>query len=140
MPRKLSFGRPGQQSLFWTWQAQQQAQPNFSASKSKAPGFGEPVPFSTKKGIDVIGVVQDVAPLYSPNAPGLVPESQIAALDKTMKQILEDQKEPYQLTSTHTQPAIPLGLLSCGLVDSSTPSQAVRRLSRASTAATSTTG
>jgi hypothetical protein len=42
----------------------------------------EPVPFSTKKGINIIGTVRYLAPRYDPNAPELVPEESIGALSK----------------------------------------------------------
>ncbi|KAF2828488.1 hypothetical protein CC86DRAFT_437790 [Ophiobolus disseminans] len=53
----------------------------------------EPVPFSTKKGINIVGTIQDVAPIYDPKAPDLVPESSIAALNKSRLHTLQAQKE-----------------------------------------------
>lgn len=45
----------------------------------------EPVPFSTKKGINIIGTTQESAPLYIANAPGLRDESEIRALDSSIR-------------------------------------------------------
>jgi hypothetical protein len=53
----------------------------------------EPVPFSTKKGINIIGTVQHLAPRYDSNAPDLVPEPSIAALNKSCHHARKAQKE-----------------------------------------------
>ncbi|KAH7077847.1 hypothetical protein BKA63DRAFT_369742, partial [Paraphoma chrysanthemicola] len=53
----------------------------------------EPVPYQTKKGINIIGTVQDNAPLYAPNDPSLVPEARIAALKKSCQHVWDDQQE-----------------------------------------------
>ncbi|KAF1836990.1 hypothetical protein BDW02DRAFT_545057 [Decorospora gaudefroyi] len=53
----------------------------------------EPVPYSTKNRLNVVGVVVSRAPFYDPNAPGLVPENSLRALDCAIFQEAEWQKE-----------------------------------------------
>ncbi|KAH9871684.1 hypothetical protein J1614_005939 [Plenodomus biglobosus] len=50
----------------------------------------EPTPFSTRKGITVVGIAQHLAPLYAPQAPDLVPEASIRALDRARQGVLAD--------------------------------------------------
>ncbi|KAF1920942.1 hypothetical protein BDU57DRAFT_534663 [Ampelomyces quisqualis] len=53
----------------------------------------EPVPFSTKKGVKVVGTVSSAAPNYDPRAPDLVPETSVAALKKSCDRVWAQQKE-----------------------------------------------
>ncbi|KAF2852187.1 hypothetical protein T440DRAFT_488295 [Plenodomus tracheiphilus IPT5] len=50
----------------------------------------DPIPFSTRKGISVVGIAQHLAPLYAPQAADLVPEASIAALDRARRYTLAD--------------------------------------------------
>jgi hypothetical protein len=56
----------------------------------------EPVPFSTKGGINIVGTVPHLTPPYDPHAPDLVPEPSVAALNKSCRNVWgaqEEQKE-----------------------------------------------
>jgi hypothetical protein len=66
----------------------------------------EPVSFSTKKGINIVGVVQDRAPIYDPQAPGLVPEGQISALNRACMHEQEFQKEQEEIRKQETKAAL----------------------------------
>jgi hypothetical protein len=66
----------------------------------------EPVPFSTKKGINIIGTVQHLAPRYDPNAPDLVPEPSIAALNKSRHHAWNAQKEREQQDKEEVKQAL----------------------------------
>jgi hypothetical protein len=66
----------------------------------------EPVPFSTKKGINIVGIVQDRAPIYDPQDPDLVPESQIAALQRACMHEQEFQREQKEIRKQEVQDAL----------------------------------
>ncbi|KAH8732553.1 hypothetical protein GQ44DRAFT_821812 [Phaeosphaeriaceae sp. PMI808] len=53
----------------------------------------EPVPYSTSKGINIVGTIQDSAPRYEPDAHDLVPEASIAALTTSQARVWAEQKE-----------------------------------------------
>jgi hypothetical protein len=66
----------------------------------------EPVPFSTKKGINIVGLMQDRAPIFNSKAPHLVPESEIAALQRACIHEKEFQKEQEDASKEGTQKAL----------------------------------
>ncbi|KAH7088400.1 hypothetical protein FB567DRAFT_548445 [Paraphoma chrysanthemicola] len=66
----------------------------------------EPVPFQTKKGINIIGTVQDNVPLYAPNDPSLVPEASLAALKKSCQHVWDAQKEEEEQRKMETSQII----------------------------------
>jgi hypothetical protein len=66
----------------------------------------EPVPFSTKKGINIVGLVQDRAPIFNSKAPHLVPESEIAALQRACIHEKEFQNEQEEASKEETKKAL----------------------------------
>ncbi|KAI4619748.1 hypothetical protein J4E83_005604 [Alternaria metachromatica] len=66
----------------------------------------EPVPFSTKKGINIVGVVTDQAPLYDSKKPDLVLESTVAALQRSCVHEWEWQKEQEEIKKQETKKAL----------------------------------
>jgi len=62
----------------------------------------EPVPYSTKKGVNIVGVAQDRAPPYDPQAIPLVDEYTIAALEKACVHEVEFQKQQEALKKEDT--------------------------------------
>ncbi|KAF1947626.1 hypothetical protein EJ02DRAFT_390665 [Clathrospora elynae] len=66
----------------------------------------EPIPFSTKKGINLSGIVDDGAPVYNPKARHLVPESEIAALQRSCFHEQERQKEQEEVGKWATKNAL----------------------------------
>jgi len=62
----------------------------------------EPIPYSTKKGINIVGVTQDRAPPYDPHAIPLVDEYTIAALEKACVHEVEFQKQQEALKKEDT--------------------------------------
>ena len=56
----------------------------------------EPIPFSTRRGISIVGTVQDCAPAYDPQARDLVPEGNIAALDRACIHMQQGQQRQDQ--------------------------------------------
>jgi len=61
------------------------------------------VPFSTKKGINIVGVVTDQAPLYDSKKPDLVLESTVAALQRSCVHEWEWQKEQEETKKQETK-------------------------------------
>jgi hypothetical protein len=53
----------------------------------------EPVPFSTSKGINIVGTAPHLAPVYDPDAPGLVEEASLAVLERSCKYVWGEQSE-----------------------------------------------
>ncbi|KAK1911463.1 hypothetical protein P3342_012764 [Pyrenophora teres f. teres] len=66
----------------------------------------EPVPYSTKKGINLVGVAQHLAPPYDPNAPDLVEEHTIYALQIACIHEAEYQKGQEELRKQETEKAL----------------------------------
>tara|TARA_R110002003_G_scaffold39_19_gene2555 strand:+ start:2644 stop:3876 length:1233 start_codon:yes stop_codon:yes gene_type:complete len=66
----------------------------------------EPIPFQTKRGISIVGTVQDQVPLYAPNDPSLVPEASIGALTKSCRRVWEDQKEEEEQQKSENAEAV----------------------------------
>ncbi|CAA9966647.1 hypothetical protein PTMSG1_10006 [Pyrenophora teres f. maculata] len=66
----------------------------------------EPVPYSTKKGINLVGVAQHLAPPYDPNAPDLVEEHTIYALQIACIHEAESQKVQEELRKQETEKAL----------------------------------
>jgi len=64
------------------------------------------VPFSTKKGINIVGVVTDQAPLYDSKKPDLVLESTVAALQRSCVHEWEWQKEQEEIKKQETKKAL----------------------------------
>ncbi|KAI1678989.1 hypothetical protein KJE20_11171 [Pyrenophora tritici-repentis] len=56
----------------------------------------EPVPYSTKQGINIVGVAQHLAPPYDRNAPDLVDECTISALKRACVHEFEYQQQQQQ--------------------------------------------
>ncbi|CAN9172280.1 unnamed protein product [Alternaria alternata] len=63
----------------------------------------EPVPFSTKKGINIVGVVKDQAPIYNHTDPDLILEQDIAALQKSCVHEWEFQQAQEELKKQETR-------------------------------------
>ncbi|RYN42144.1 hypothetical protein AA0112_g2014 [Alternaria arborescens] len=63
----------------------------------------EPVPFSTKKGINIVGVVKDQAPIYNHTDPDLILEQDIAALQKSCVHEWEFQQAQEELKKQETK-------------------------------------
>jgi hypothetical protein len=63
----------------------------------------EPIPFSTKKGINIVGLVQDRAPIFNSQEPHLKPESEIAALQRACLHEQEFQKEQKEAKKEETK-------------------------------------
>ncbi|KNG46943.1 hypothetical protein DDE82_006356 [Stemphylium lycopersici] len=63
----------------------------------------EPVPFSTKKGINIVGIAKDRAPGYDPKDPGLVYESSVRALDKSFAREWKGQREEEERRKVETK-------------------------------------
>lgn len=53
----------------------------------------EPIPYSTRKGISIVGIALDQAPPYDPQAVELVPEASVSALERARVREQEAQKE-----------------------------------------------
>ncbi|KAG9192927.1 hypothetical protein G6011_11661 [Alternaria panax] len=66
----------------------------------------EPVPFSTKKGITISGVVQDQAPLWDHQDSDLVLENTIAALQRSCVHEWEFQQEQEEAKKQETKKAL----------------------------------
>ena len=63
----------------------------------------EPVPFSTKKGINIVGVVKDQAPIYNHTDPDLILEQDIAALQKSCVHEWEFQQAQEEFKKQETK-------------------------------------
>ncbi|KAH6859072.1 hypothetical protein BKA58DRAFT_449489 [Alternaria rosae] len=66
----------------------------------------EPVPFSTKKGINIVGVVQDQAPFYESQNSDLVSENTVAALQRSCIHEWEWQQEQEKSKKQETNEAL----------------------------------
>ncbi|KAL1799735.1 hypothetical protein ACET3X_000077 [Alternaria dauci] len=66
----------------------------------------EPVPFSTKKGINIVGVVQDQALIYDHKDPDLILEQDIAALQRSCVHEWEFQQAQEESKKQETQKAL----------------------------------
>ncbi|KAI8937227.1 hypothetical protein NX059_006436 [Plenodomus lindquistii] len=64
------------------------------------------IPFSTRRGISVVGIAQHLAPLYVPQAADLVPESTIGALDRARKNAWADQEAQEEALKAETAIAL----------------------------------
>jgi hypothetical protein len=53
----------------------------------------EPVPYSTRKGINIVGTLLELAPPYDPGAEGLVSEESIGALERSKGHMWREMKE-----------------------------------------------
>jgi hypothetical protein len=53
----------------------------------------EPVPFSTSKGIVIVGTAPAFAPAYDPDAPDLVSEQSLAVLERSCRVVWGEQRE-----------------------------------------------
>ncbi|KAF9697110.1 hypothetical protein EKO04_004659 [Ascochyta lentis] len=76
----------------------------------------EPIPYSTRKGIMIQGIVSASAPAYDASAPGLQPESSVEALKKSITSEREAQDH-----STTTSTAATSSTFSQGGMTSSSP-------------------
>ena len=59
-----------------------------------------PVPFSTKKGINIVGVTKDHAPVYDPEDPLLKDESEVLALDRAC---IHEQEFQWEMALSNLQ-------------------------------------
>ncbi|KAH9877225.1 hypothetical protein IAQ61_002588 [Plenodomus lingam] len=62
----------------------------------------DPIPFSTRRGISVVGVAQHLAPPYAPQAADLVPEASIRALHYSYRHALKKLEEGLKAAAADT--------------------------------------